>query len=246
LATLKLVTRGASASSGDDGYSTVTSFVAEDQVDYHIVIDGSNAKAGAFTLKVKADTITPGFITAPVGTTVQQGETATFTATATFTGETVEYQWQRLPAGTKKWVSIDDDDTFSGTKTSALSVITTLEMNKDRYRVLAKDSVGTSASRAGLLTVTEFAPVMTEVLGTVATNISLGTIPEPSNNGTYFATGLPKGLSINPETGEITGVIDAKAGTYRVTYGSTDGKKRNPEVFVVLIVVNPLSPHLAG
>jgi hypothetical protein len=119
-------------------------------------------------------------------------------------------------------------------------------MNKDRYRVLAKDSVGTSASRAGLLTVTEFAPVMTEVLGTVATNISLGTIPEPSNNGTYFATGLPKGLSINPETGEITGVIDAKAGTYRVTYGSTDGKKRNPEVFVVLIVVNPLSPHLAG
>ncbi len=246
LETLKRVTR----SSG--GTSAFASFIAEDGVDYHIAIDGADSKSGAFSLKLKADTVRPGFLTAPVATTVQQGETATFTATATYTGETVTYQWQRMPAGGKQWLSLADDTTYTGTQTAALSVVTTLDMNNDRYRVLATDVVGTSASRAALLTVTEFAPVLTEILGTVGgdatgtINISRGEIPEPTNGGVYYATGLPKGLSINPETGEITGVIDAKAGTYRVVYGSTDGKKKNPETYVIQIIVSPLSTHLGG
>jgi len=252
LGTLKLVTRNSSTGASANGVSAFASFVAEDGIDYHIAIDGADNRSGSFSLKLTAKTVRPGFLTAPVATTVFQGETAVFTATAAYTGESITYEWQRQAAGSKEWLTLGDSDIYSGTNTPVLSVITTLGMNNDRFRVLATDIVGTSASKPALLTVTEFPAFNTEVLGSVGTtenndlNISLGTIPEPTNGGTYFATGLPKGLSINPQTGEITGTIDAKPGTYRVTYGSTNGKKKNPETFIVQIIVAPLSPYLAG
>jgi hypothetical protein len=248
LGTLKLVTRSGTASSSDNGLVSTASFVAEDGVDYHIAIDGDNSKSGAFSLGLKATTVRPGFLTSPVPTTVEQGATATFTANAAYTGETVTYQWQRRPAGTKTWTSLTDDDIFTGTQTSALTVAASLDMNGDRFRVLATDDVGTSASRAALLTVTEFAAIETEVLGTIAFDVitEQSAVPEPTNGGTYFVTGLPKGLSFNPATGEITGVIDAKPGVYRVVYGSTDGKVKNSETYVLQFFVSPLSSAFAG
>ncbi len=246
LTTLKLVTRSGTASSGSTGYTATASFIAEDGVDYQIAIDGDNKRAGLFTLGLKASTVRPGFITSPVGTIVEQGATATFTASAAYTGAEATYQWQRQAAGTNTWTTLSDDTSFSGTQTSVLSIVTSLDMNGDRYRVLATDEVGTSASRSATLTITEFPAVETEMLGTVSVNIAAGTIPAPTNGGGYFATGLPKGLSINPETGEITGIIDAKAGTYRVVYGSTDGKKKNAQTFILQFFVSPLSSFLSG
>ncbi len=40
---------------------------------------------------------------------------------------------------------------------------------------------------------------------------------------TYSATGLPAGLTINPETGMISGMIEGPAGTYNVTATVSDG-----------------------
>ena len=248
LGTLKLVTRSGTASSSDAGLVSTASFVAEDGVDYHIAIDGDNNKSGAFSLGLKATTVRPGFLTSPIATTVEQGATATFTANAAYTGETVTYQWQRRPVGSKIWTSLTDDDIFTGTQTSALTVSATLDMNGDRFRVLATDAVGTSASRAALLTVTEFPAIETEVLGTIDFDVvtEQSAVPAPTNGGAYFVSGLPKGLSFNPETGVITGVIDAKPGVYRVVYGTTDGKKKNAETYVLQFFVSPLSPSFAG
>src|SRR5579883_2629398 len=54
--------------------------------------------------------------------------------------------------------------------------------------------------------------------------ISLATNPEDADPGSITATGLPKGLSINANTGLITGTIDPRgAGTYTVTLKATDG-----------------------
>ncbi len=248
LGTLKLVTRSGTASSSNDGLVSTAAFVAEDGIDYHIAIDGDNNKSGAFNLGLKATTVRPGFLTSPIPTTVEQGATATFTANAAYTGETVTYQWQRRAAGTTAWTTLTEDDAFTGTQTSALTVSTTLSMNGDRFRVLATDSVGTSASRAALLTVTEFPAIETEVLGTISFDIiqDESAVPLPTNGGAYFVTGLPKGLSFNSETGEITGFIDAKPGVYRVVYGSTNGKKKNPETYVIQFFVSPLSSAFAG
>lgn len=242
---LTLVTRS-SSSTGSNGSVATANFVAEDGVSYHFAFDGSNGKSGPFSLKFTATTAKPGFFTQPVATTIEQNTTAVFTTSAAYTGDTVTYQWQRLPAGSKTWVNLSDDGTFLGSQTATLSVLATLDMNNDLYRVQATDIVGTSNSRAVALTVTEFPAVSTEVLGTVATTIANGTVPRPSNGGVYFATGLPKGLTLNTETGAITGVIDAKPGTYRVTYGSTNGKKKNPTTFILQIIVAPLSTHFAG
>lgn len=242
---LKLVARG-SASTSQDGSVSTANFVAEDGVEYHFAIDGSDNKSGAFKLEFKATTVRPGFITQPVATTVEQNQTAILTATAAYTGDTVSYQWQRLPAGSKTWGDISDDSTFGGTQTATLSILATLDMNNDRYRVRAEDSVGSSNSRAVLLTVTEFPAVSTEVLGTVNTTIAASSLPPPSNGGTYFATGLPKGLTLDPETGAITGIATAKPGTYRVVYGTTDGKTKNPQTYVLQVIVAPFAPLLTG
>lgn len=243
---LTRVARGNLAVNRDGNTSTVT-FVAEDDVDYQIAVDGSKARAGAFSLSLKATTVRPGFLVHPTATIVEQGQTAVFSATASYTGATVSYQWERQIGGKGAWEPLTaDDTTFTGVQTSELTIVTTLDMNKDRYRVLATDSVGTSPSRSALLTVTEFPAVETEVLGTVNTDIAQGIVPLPSNDGVYFAIGLPRGLTLDPETGVISGVVDARPGTYRVLYGSTNGKVRNPEQFVLQIVVAPFSLPLTG
>lgn len=245
LTELTRITRSQLATDSKGSTATAT-FIAEDGVDYHIVVDGSKARAGAFSLSLKASTARPGFIVQPMSATVQQGNIATFSATASITGETVEYQWERLPAGSKTWEPLPDDEIFSGTKTAELSVLTSLDMNKDRYRVSARDVVDRSYSRSAILTVTEFPAVNTEVLGTVNVELAGGEVPPPTAGGSYFATGLPRGLTLDPETGIISGVVDAKAGTYRITYGSTNGKVKNPEQFILQIIVAPFAPRLTG
>lgn len=239
------------AGTNSEKFNTATiTFIAEAGVSYAIAADG-DAGAGGFVMRGQMNTVKPGFVVKPLGVTVYQSTSASFTATASYTGETVGYQWERKAAGTKTWVPISDSDiNYAGAKTDTLTIsATTLEMNLDQFRVLATDDVGTSASPAAVLTVTEFPVFETEVLGTVDfDNLFHSTIPEPSNNGVYFAKGLPKGLSINPETGEITGVISgtARPGTYRVTYGSTNGKKANSLQYVLLIEVSPFSPALVA
>ncbi len=49
----------------------------------------------------------------------------------------------------------------------------------------------------------------------------------PLGGHTYHARGLPAGLSIDPNTGVISGQIDSRPGEYAVTYWSQVGRKRS-------------------
>ncbi len=227
---------------------TRLTFVADPNVDYHFAVDGTRGNGGNFTFGLEATTARPGFLVRPTPTTVYVGDTATFSAVVSGTGE-ISYQWERYNTETKRWVPIENDSVFTGATTATLTITpTSIDMNGMRLRLATNDDVGPSHSAPVTLTVTELPAVQTEILGTVNQDITLGgNLTPPSNGGTYFVTGLPKGLTFNPETGVISGtVVGAKPGTYRVVYGSTDGKTRNPKQFVLQIIVAPFSTALLG
>lgn len=228
--------------------ATTLTFIANPGVPYHFAVDGTRNGSGSFTFSLASATAKPGFLVRPTSTTVYSGDTAIFSAVVAGTGD-ISYQWERYDTATKRWVPLEDDTVYSGSTTGTLTITpTSIDMNGARYRLAVDDDIGVSYSAVATLTVTELPAVHTELLGTVNTNITLGgNLPLPTNGGVYFATGLPKGLSIDPATGIISGtIVNAKPGTYRVVYGSTDGKTRNPAQFVLQIVVAPFSPALLG
>ncbi len=53
--------------------------------------------------------------------------------------------------------------------------------------------------------------------------VSLAITAIDADPGTFTATGLPAGLSINPNTGVISGTLFAPPGTYNVTVSASDG-----------------------
>ena len=59
--------------------------------------------------------------------------------------------------------------------------------------------------------------------------------------GTFTATGLPAGLSINANTGVISGTVFASAGTYHVTVSAADGNVGSSISFTWLINQMPTS-----
>ena len=250
LATLTKVAQSTSGIEGQTRKSTV-SFIAEAGVAYHFAVDGSKSRAGGFNFSLVANTVKPGFLVKPANQTVYDSLSATFSAVAATTDEPT-YQWQLLAKGTKVWVDLVDDDVYRGTTTPDLEITSApLEFNGNRYRLAVTDSVGTGYSPPATLTVTEFRDTETEVLGTVSIDLATSSIPAPSEDekevpGFYYATGLPKGVTLDPVTGLISGKVIAKPGTYRVTYGSTTGKTKNPEQFILIINVGPFAPLMSG
>lgn len=252
LATLTKVAQSTSGIEGQNRKSTV-SFIAEAGVAYHFAVDGSKSRAGAFNFSLQATTVKPGFLVKPASQTVYDSLSVTFSAVAATTDEPT-YRWQLLPKGSKVWVDLTDDDVYRGTTTADLEITSApLEFNGNRYRLAVTDSVGTGYSPPATLTVTEFRDTETEVLGTVSIDLATSSIPAPSPAGEedeipgyYYATGLPKGVTLDPVTGLISGKVTAKPGTYRVTYGSTTGKTKNPEQFVLIINVGAFAPLMSG
>jgi hypothetical protein len=109
-----------------------------------------SATTSAATLTVQA---APAVTTNPSSSTVNAGQTATFTAAATG-NPAVTVQWQ---------VSTDGGATFadlSGATATTLSVSTASGQNGYRYRAVFTNSLGTATTTAATLTV-RFAPVVT-------------------------------------------------------------------------------------
>jgi glucose/arabinose dehydrogenase len=78
----------------------------------------------------------------PTSRSVQQGQTATFTVTAT--GPALNYQWQRLVSGT--WTNV-------GTNSATLSIANSQSSNAGSYRVIVSNTFGTATSSTATLTV---------------------------------------------------------------------------------------------
>jgi len=102
----------------------------------------------------------PGVSTQPVNTTVCAGSSATFTAVATGTGAT--YQWQESTNGGVTWVSLTNGAPYSGVTTGTLTINpTTVAMNGYRYRLAVSGTCPPVANSNGAILTVNALPVVT-------------------------------------------------------------------------------------
>ena len=89
----------------------------------------------------------------PVSLAVNLDQNATFTVAAS-SALTLSYQWQQAPAGSSSWSNLTEGGSFTGTKTSTLSLIKAAwAMNGEQFRCLLSTSAGSATSQAATLTV---------------------------------------------------------------------------------------------
>ncbi len=116
--------------------------------------------------------------------------------------------------------------------------------------ITATDPDGTSVSTEFVWTVDNIAPEVVTPLPDVATqdsaDVSIPTAPnftDPDGDVvTYGVTGLPDGLSIDPDTGIISGTVDNSAsvsGPYEITVTATDAQGVSTQSIFTLDVTNP-------
>ncbi|HTJ78017.1 MAG TPA: peptidylprolyl isomerase [Rariglobus sp.] len=158
------------------------------------------------------------FIVGAKGVTVGPGKAVVFRVPDTVS----TFQWQRLPAGEKIWADITDGDGYTGTTTAVLTVPANLAVTGDQYHCTVTTAGKKTVTKPQLLTVDAFATVV--LRQTSAASIAgAGAV----SGTTYFAKGLPAGLTINASTGQITGQITAKPGVYTVTTWSQNGSVKS-------------------
>ncbi|HTJ79182.1 MAG TPA: putative Ig domain-containing protein [Rariglobus sp.] len=233
-------------------------FTADVGVTYYIAVDGTSAnQSGSIKLGLDFHSTPPSITSKPGNQIVYQGLTATFNVTAAGTG-TLTYQWQRLAAGTTTWSNvvngtvIDGSATdlgvvYGGSTTNTLTIATTLNdavpTNNDAFRCIVTDSIGSTISSVAKLTVTVLDTVQITIRGDLGSAIDLTT--GGYTGDTYYAKGLPKGLTLDPLTGQITGTVTSKPGAYTVTYWTQTGSVKSAPLSLV-INVSPLDSGLSG
>jgi kumamolisin len=89
----------------------------------------------------------------PVSLAVNLDQNATF-AVAASSPLTLSYQWQQAPAGSPSWSNLAEGGSFTGTKTSTLSLIKAAwALNGNQLRCLVSTSAGAATSETATLTV---------------------------------------------------------------------------------------------
>lgn len=236
--------------------TSATSFDVDAGVTYYIAIDGAYAQSGYISLSLDFKATAPG-VSKPQDQIVLGGNTASFTVVADGTG-TLSYQWQRSPAGSKTWTNLadgvisnpratDNGVTYGGSATDTLTVTTTADQsvptNNDLFRCVVSDSIGSTRSSFAKTIVTVLDTVVVSVQGTPSTVIDLSTGGHTGDS--YYASGLPKGLTLNSATGTVDGTVTARPGNYIVNYWTITGTVKSTTLNL-LIKVNPLDAGLSG
>ncbi|ERT07040.1 hemolysin-type calcium-binding repeat family protein [Lyngbya aestuarii BL J] len=209
------------------------------------VSDGTETiELPAFSLTVNGINDTPEVVDAiPPQTEAQQGEEFNLNTGDYFNdpdGEGLTYSAEGLPSG----LSIDPETgVISGTPDN--DAVGTYPV-----KVIATDPSGTSAETSFDLTignvndtpeVSQEIPPQTEAQQGEEFNLNTGDyFNDPDGEGlTYSAEGLPDGLSIDPETGVISGTPDNDAvGTYPVKVIATDPSGTSAETSFDLTIGN--------
>ena len=163
-----------------------------------------------------------------------------------------------LDAGAPPWLSIDPvSGVITGTPPSDASIGGPGSDGVYVITLIGTDSNGDSVSTMIDFTITNPPPVTSgledqeDTAGTSFTMETAGSFSDPDGDTlTFSATGLPAGLSIDPVTGEITGIIDGGAtsggphgnGIYTVSVTADDGQGGTVTATFTLTVADPPSP----
>jgi sugar lactone lactonase YvrE len=138
---------GATASS----YTTAATVATDSGATFDVVVSNTAGSVTSTTARLTVLTNTPPVLTItqpPQNATVTAGSTATFTVTATCTGATISYQWQRLPSG-GQFVDI-----AGATASSYTTPATQATDNASQFRVNIVCGATSQTTAAALLTVT--------------------------------------------------------------------------------------------
>ena len=181
----------------------------------------------------------------PMRQSVQAGQPATFTIIAT---EGSTYHWQRKPAGATTWFTLAETAPYSGTTGPTLTLAAaTTTMSGDQFQCLVTIGAVTTARSGATLSVVPAPLAVQPAQKTyVAASVSLDLSGGTPGGLTYFASGLPTGLKLNPATGQISGMITAKSGTYTVTYWSQNGKLKSALQTVTFVIKSFPLPMVAA
>ncbi len=141
-------------------------------------------------------------------------------------GDSLTFSASGLPAGL-----VIDSNTGAITGTLSASAST--------YSVTVSVTDGTD-SDSETFNWTVVQPNRAPVLGAIgdqtddenaSVSLSTGATDADGDTLTYTASGLPSGLAINSNTGQISGTISASAGAYSVTVTASDGSLSDSESF---------------
>lgn len=134
---------GTSVSGATSASLTLSSVAASDAADYDVVVsnDGGSVTSSAATLTVSSSTGAPLINTQPSSQSVVEGNSVTFSVSATGSG-TLSYQWQK------------DGSDISGATSSSYSLSAVSSSDAGDYSVVVSNSVGSVSSNSASLTVT--------------------------------------------------------------------------------------------
>jgi alpha-tubulin suppressor-like RCC1 family protein len=179
------------------------------------------ATSNAATLMV-GPPAAPTITTQPTRRVIASGQIGSFSVEASGNLPPT-YQWQVLPVSAGTWTNVVDDAQYSGSTTSALTIVnTTVSLNGYQFRAVATNSGGAATSNAALLTVTAMLPVPADFDGDGKTDI---TVHRPSTGEWYVLQsstalstyslrqwGLPGDVHVN---GDFDGDRQADPAIYR-------------------------------
>lgn len=233
-------------------YSTIKGAPGKQGGTYYIAITGFEGAGGNVEFDFSYKPTPPGFDVPLADQTVLQsddalfeGKTRTTDATLLADNENIDsgisFRWERQPAAGGAWTPLVESATYVGVATENLTVVgATLAMNRDKFRLVVTDVQGTGISRVATLHVTAFPPVFTRVQGPVDIDLTDGLGAPPGTR--YVAKGLPKGLTLDPLTGEITGTVGTKTGTFLIQYYSIDENGVRSDTLRLSLIVDEFLP----
>ncbi|WP_198529850.1 putative Ig domain-containing protein [Geminisphaera colitermitum] len=212
------------------GLVTVANYYAE---------DASNRPASESKLKI---------VTQPKSQTVQTGASEQFTLTVAVSGAGVIepiYQWYKGDNAL-----VDVSGRIQGSNTSTLTISNVTGSDAAKYKVVVRNTQNAVTSKVATIQVAPPAPQLAvasltldlgeSVLFTIANSSAM------AGDITYYAKGLPKGLKIDKNTGQVYGTVTAKSNAYKVEYWSKIGKISSNKVEQVIIINPPLPPGMVS
>ena len=144
----------ANVGTNSNSYTTPVTTAADNGAKFHCLVSnlGGSVTSNEATLTVNA--VAPVITVHPSDRTVNEGQTATFTVTATGSG--LSYQWQKKPSG-GSWANVTTGTGgITASYTTAATIIT--DDNGAQFHCVVTNGVGSVNSSAATLTVTVSQP----------------------------------------------------------------------------------------